>query len=317
MLDVTAARSTEELLPDRAASIQYWAGLTAVVLATLLWSVGAVVASALFRHGVSPLELVELRTYVTALGLAGLASWVTRSQPQARRSIIGHRWLLLGFGLAIAVANTSLFLAIKHLPVAVAMVLQNLAPAFVIAWVLLTTRRAPSARVMIGMVFALTGVALVVQLPIAPLRDIDLLGVLFGLTTALGVAGFSVLGERATKVYGAIRANSMAFAIAAAAWVLVQAPHGAPDLLWHPELFGQVAVVGVLGTLAPFVLFAWGTARLGSEAGALGISLEPIFSAAIAWVWLNQLLSAMQIVGAAMIIAGIVHTQRRNHDPTT
>lgn len=308
---MTAIRSTEELLADPVASMRHWPGLAAVVLATLLWSVGAVVASDLFNRGVSPLELVELRTYITALGLAGLAFWVARSQQQTMRLSTSYRWLLLGFGLAIMVANASLFLAIKHLPVAVAMVLQNLAPAFVIIWILLITRRAPSPPVVVGMVLALVGVVLVVRLPTAPLGDIDLLGVLFGVATALGVAGFSVLGERATKIYGAIRANSIAFAVAAAAWVLIQVPRGVPDLLHHPELFGQVIIVGVFGTLAPFVLFAWGTARLGSEAGALGISLEPIFSAAIAWVWLGQALDALQIAGAAAIIAGIVHIQRR------
>jgi drug/metabolite transporter (DMT)-like permease len=279
----------------------------AVVLATLLWSVGAVVASSLFQHGVSPLELVEFRTFITALGLAG---WVAVSR-LPRQPIAGNWRPLLGFGLSIALANASLFLAIKHLPVAVAMVLQNMAPAFVIVWVLLTTRRAPGVRVLVGIALAMAGVALVVQLPTASLTGIDPLGVLFGLTTALGVAGFSVFGERATKVYGAARANSMAFTVAAAVWLLVQIPQGVPGLALHPEFLGQVVVVGVLGTLAPFVLFAWGSSRLGPTAGAMGISLEPIFSAAIAWVWLGQALSVVQMAGVAAIIGGIGYMQAR------
>jgi drug/metabolite transporter (DMT)-like permease len=280
----------------------------AVVLATLLWSLGAVVASSLFQDGVAPLELVEFRTFITALGL-GLACWVMSRRPAVP---ISANWrALFGFGLSVALANASLFLAIKYLPVAVAMVLQNLAPAFVILWTLLATRRAPGVRVVVGLLAALVGVALVVQLPSASLSGISPLGVLFGLTTAVGVAGFSVFGGRATKVYGVTRANAIAFTVAAVVWLLVQIPQGVPELAARPEVFGQVAVVGVLGTLVPFVLFAWGSAHLGATAGALGISLEVIFSAVIAWVWLSEALSLMQITGMAAIIGGIVYIQAR------
>jgi drug/metabolite transporter (DMT)-like permease len=215
--------------------------------------------------------------------------------------------------VAIAVANASLFLAIQHLPVAVAMVLQSLAPAFVISWLALSGRRRPGIRMLIGTAAALVGVALVVQLPTTAPGRINVVGVLFGLATALGVAAFSVLGERATKSYGAIHGNAIAFTVATIFWVMVQAPRGVPELLRQEQLFGQVAVVGVLGTLAPFVLFAWGTARVGPESGSLGISLEPIFSAVIAWIWLGQALGLLQIVGMICIIGGIVYIQ--HHAP--
>ncbi len=299
---------TRSLLSGRAA------GLTAVVLAALLWSVGAVVASSLFDRGVSPLELVEFRTYITAFCLGCLTLWSSWRTPKVERTAppLREGWRsLLGFGLAIGVANASLFLAIKHLPVAVAMVLQNLAPAFVIILVLVTTRRGPSARMLIGMGLALAGVALVVQLPTTPIGEINLLGVVFGISTALAVAAFSIFGERAGRAYGSVRANTAAFVVSATAWMLIQIPQGMPDLLGRPELFWQVAVVGVFGTLAPFLLFAWGTVRLGSEVGALSISLEPVFSAAIAWVWLGEALTVLQMAGVVAIIVGIIHLQGR------
>jgi drug/metabolite transporter (DMT)-like permease len=296
-------------------SAQYrWAGLAAVMISTVLWSLGAVVISDLFRRGVRPLDLIQVRIYVTAIGLGMVAIWRRSRGREARRDRAAAPprgwWLILGLALAIAMATTALVLAIKHLPVAVAIVLQNLAPAFVVGSVLLAERRRPGIQVMAGLALALAGVALVVRLPALPLGRIDVLGVLYGVLAAVGVAGLSVAGERATKAYGAIRANALAFTVVGIAWLVIQLPQGVPQLLRHPGNLGLAIAVGIFGTLAPFVLFAWGTARLGSQAGAINISLEPIFSAIIAWIWLGQSLDTMQIVGMLAVIGGIVYTQR-------
>ncbi|HEY0165695.1 MAG TPA: EamA family transporter [Jatrophihabitans sp.] len=282
----------------------------AVALAALLWSVGAVVASDLFDRGVSPMELVEFRTFITAACLGAVVLWMTRARSGRASPKVTAEWpWLVCFGLAIGVANASLFFAIDHLPVAVAIVLQNLAPAFVVMWVLLTTRRMLSVRVAGGLALSLAGVIFVVQLPTTPLGDIDALGVIFGITTAAGVAAFSLLGARTCRIYGSVRANAVAFGVSAACWALIQAVQGVPSLASRTDLLPEVLVVGVLGTFAPFLLFAWGTARLGPETGALSISLEPVFAAALAWIWLGQSLAGMQILGAVAILAGIVRVQ--------
>jgi drug/metabolite transporter (DMT)-like permease len=285
-----------------------YAGLTAVVIATALWGFGGTIASWLFSSGVNPVELVQARTVITMVGLF-LLVWLTGAR---RRGAARERlsWpLLLGFGAAIAVANASLFLAISHLPVAVAMVLQNLAPAFAIGWGLLVTRRLPGLRVLAGLFFALLGVAFVVQLPTTPLGGLDLVGIGFGLATAAGVAAFSVLGARASRRYGAIRANSYAFAVSTMVWLVYQLPQGLPELARSTEHLPGVATVAIFGTLLPFVLFAWGTARVGPEAGAVNISLEPIFSAVLAWTWLGQVLDVTQIAGGIVLIAAILYLQ--------
>lgn len=286
------------------------AALLSVASAALLWSVGAVVASDLFDRGVSPMELVEFRTFITAACLGAVVLWLSRARSDRALPKVAAEWpWLVCFGLAIGVANASLFFAIDHLPVAVAIVLQNLAPGFVVIWMLISTHRMLSARAASGLVLSLVGVVLVVRLPTTPLGDIDALGVLFGITTAVGVAAFSLLGERTCRIYGSVRANAVAFGVAAACWLLIQAVQGVPELATRPELFADVLVVGLLGTLAPFLLFAWGTARLGSEMGALSISLEPIFAAVLAWIWLGQSLEAMQIVGAVAILWGIIRVR--------
>ncbi len=98
------------------------------------------------------------------------------------------------FGLAVGTANAALFLAIARLPVAMAIVLQNMAPALVVLWSLLTHRRRPAATVPIALAAMIIGVAFVVDLPAAGTGQISLTGLAYGLLTAVAVASFSILG---------------------------------------------------------------------------------------------------------------------------
>jgi drug/metabolite transporter (DMT)-like permease len=292
------------------------AGLVAVVTAAALWGLGGTVAGALFAGGADPLEVVAVRTWISMAGLALiLACRRLRAGacPPSGRARAAWR-PILGFGLSVAVANAGLFLAIDRLPVAVALVLQNLAPAFVVAWSILATRRLPAVRIVLGIAVALVCVAFVVQLPTAPLDRIDLAGVGFGLLTAAAVAAYSASGGRAAAACGALTANTWAFAISGVLWLGYQVPYGTPALFQRPgQLLGTLAV-GLFGTLVPFLLFSWGTARVGAMVGAVNISLEPLFGAALALAWLGQTLTITQLVAAAVLLAALVGLQRAPAD---
>ncbi|MEU0561034.1 DMT family transporter [Dactylosporangium sp. NPDC006015] len=296
------------------------AGYAAVVVAAALWGFGGTVASRLFDAGVDPLELVATRTFITLAGLALLvgAGRATRRQDRQDRQAAPERagWAVtVGFGVSVAVANGCLFLAIQHLPVAVAMVLQNLAPALVVGWLILLGRRRMSLPLTLGLAAALLGVALVVRLPETSWGRLDLVGIGFGLATAAGVAAFSVLGSAATRAHGALRANVYAFAVSSVVWLVVLAPGGAPGITRHGDQWPGIVFVGVLGTLVPFLLYAWGTARVGAQAGAVNISLEPVFSAALAWWWLSQRLTAMQIAGGVVLVGAVIALQHLREHP--
>jgi len=76
-----------------------------------------------------------------------------------------------------------------------------------------------------------------------------------------------------------------------------------------------VLVLGivVLGTAVPYLLFLVGIRHLGAaRAGLLGMS-EPVAASAVAWVVLGEAMTAVQLVGGAVVLAGIglAETSRR------
>jgi len=64
--------------------------------------------------------------------------------------------------------------------------------------------------------------------------------------------------------------------------------------------------VVVLGTLVPFALLVSSLHALPAARVTLLSTWEPVAGGLIAWVWLGQSLTASQLAGAALVLAGIL-----------
>jgi DME family drug/metabolite transporter len=292
------------------------AGLAAIGLAAALWAGAAVVARSLFEDGVEPILVAEARSIVAALGL--LLGWaVTRATGRSERTPAAASsaprrkprtlWPhIVGLGLSIALVNATYYLAIRHLPVAVAIVLQYTAPVLVVGWAALVARRRPGRDVLTALVAAVAGVVLVSEVFSAGTGSLDGFGIAMGLASAVLFATYTVLAERVTAEYGPVGAMRRAFLAASAFWIVVQVPQGWPSVLIQSDHVWRVLGIGVLGTLAPFLLYVWGIARVAAERASIAATLEPVLAAAVAWVWLGQALGVAQIVGGILVLVAVV-----------
>lgn len=277
--------------------------MAAIAGAATLWAIAAAVAADLFDAGVEPLELVQARAYVATTGLAALpAAWRRRRE---ETWVLGPALL----GLSIALVNATYYLALDRLAVAVAIVLQYTAPALVVIWIALRTRRSPSREVATAVVGALAGVVLVSGLWGQGLGGVDAFGVAMGMGAAVMFATYTLVSERVGEDYGVIGALLRGFAWASAAWLLFQIPRGFPDALVDGSNLPRVLFVGIGGTLAPFLLFLWGVQRVRAERAAIAATLEPVVAAAVAWIWLGQSLSGLQLVGGALVLVAVASLQ--------
>lgn len=278
-------------------------GLIAIAIAAALWAVAAVTARKLFEDGVPPIELVEARAVVTAVGL----SLVPGAWRKPRRSL--PRTHIVALGIAIAAVNATYYMAIDRLAVAVAIVLQYTAPALVVGWVAVKTRTPPQRKIVIAVVMATAGVVLASELPGGELGRLDIIGILLGLASAVLFATYTLLSEKAGNAYGSLGALVRAFTVASIGWVIFQLPRGIPHSLFEAGHLPGVIFVGIAGTLLPFLLFLWGVTKVEAERAAVTATLEPVLAAVVAWVWLGQQLSLMQLVGGSLAIAAVVSLQ--------
>jgi drug/metabolite transporter (DMT)-like permease len=126
---------------------------------------------------------------------------------------------------------------------------------------------------------------------------------------SLAFAAYMVTGERLGQALGAERAVFRGFVVASVFWTAAQAVRGRPDTLLDLNLLPAIAFLGIFTTLVPFPLFVWGLQRVEAARAGIVSTLEPLTAAVIAFVWLGQTLSPLQILGGLLVMAGIAVVQ--------
>ncbi len=74
----------------------------------------------------------------------------------------------------------------------------------------------------------------------------------------------------------------------------------------RPGLVGAFVALALIGTILPFWLFAYGQAHVAPELAGAFVNLEPLVGAIVGWVAFSNPVGDWQIIGALIVIAGIL-----------
>jgi drug/metabolite transporter (DMT)-like permease len=285
-------------------------GLLLAVASALAFSSSGPVVKPLLEAGWSLGAALVVRMGVAALILSpALVRALVRDHALLRR----HGATVLVFGLSgVAGCQLFFFSAIQRMPVAVALLIQYLAPVLVVGFVWLRTRRAPSALVIAGSVVAIAGLVLVVD--IAGAR-FDLIGTLLALCASVCAAVYFVVSERAggdlpplALASGGLFVGTALMGVLALTGVL---PFAAPPVtveLLGMQLPGIVAMlwVAVVATTLGYALGVVAVPRIGSRVASFVGLAEVLFALGFAWLLLGEVPAPIQFAGGALILVGVV-----------
>lgn len=129
-----------------------------------------------------------------------------------------------------------------------------------------------------------------------------------GLLTAVSLAGALVFGERGLARLDVVTVSGtqifVTFAASLAGALLFDKPLDAGAV--QPMAWGVVAFLALASTCLTFALQNMALTRLPSSTVSMLLTGEPIFTALFSWGVLGETLSAMGLVGAAIIIVCVV-----------
>src|SRR5262249_5186864 len=165
-----------------------WLSVGALLLGMLSFQFGAAVAKQLF-----PLMGAQGATAMR-LGLGALILWVLQ---RPWRRLAGKKdWASLwGYGLTLGVMNLCFYMALRTIPLGIAVALEFIGP---LAIALLGSRRALDF-LWVGLVVIGLGLLLPWR---ADVQALDPIGVLYALAAAVGWASYILLGRRAGVAFG-------------------------------------------------------------------------------------------------------------------
>lgn len=249
------------------------------------------------------------------MGIAGLilSPALFRAMARERHFLGKHSRTIVMFGLAAVVGSQLFFFsAMQRMPVAVALLIQYLAPVLLVLYIWARTRQAPSRLVMIGSITAMVGLVLVIDIVGA---RFDLLGTLFALASAICTAGYFLISERSgddlpplALASGGLLTGSLFMGLCVlSGWFPWAAPEVTVELAgmsvpgWLPLVW-----VAAVATTFGYALGVIAVPRIGSRlASFVGLS-EVLFALCFAWIFLGEAPATVQFFGGILLLAGVV-----------
>ena len=285
-------------------------GLLLVLLSAATFATSGPFADSLLVTGWTPGAAVTTRICTAAVVLTVPGLLAARGRWAAIRA---EARLLAVYGL-VAVASCQLlfFYAVQHLSVGVALLLEYSGSALVVMWLWLHDHQRPGRRTTLGAALSLAGLVLV--LDVLSGAHVDLVGVLFGLGAAVGLATFYVLSSRSETDVPPLVNAWLGMVVGGVTLLLAGAAHLVPVhattrdvVLAGTRVSWLVPVVGI-SVVAAVIAYTAGIAgarRVGSRVAAfVGLS-EVLFAVVFAYLLVDQSVSWRQAVGGAVVVAGI------------
>jgi probable blue pigment (indigoidine) exporter len=271
------------------------------VLAAVSFGFSDVLGKIVFADGAAPLTVSAVRG---AIGVGIVLAWLRAAPPpvaHARR----QRWIACGLGLLFAANIWGVLKAIQLVPVPIAILTYFIYPLLTgLAGAVLGIE--PLGGVGLGAaVVAFGGLALMIgnaPVALAPLGLACAVGAALCRVVTLLVTRTQLMGadSRLTSWYSLLSSSGVLLLIAAATgtWDM---PHSA--LGW-----GAFAGITIFSTVSILALFASAT-RIGAFRTALVMNLEPVVSTLLSIVVLGEIVTPVQLAGAAAMIAALVAFQ--------
>jgi O-acetylserine/cysteine efflux transporter len=206
----------------------------------------------------------------------------------------------IGFGAVIVLQNAG----IEHTSVSHAAMIVGAIPVLVALIAAGLGRTTTRALTWAGYAVALIGVACVAGAGGGGASEHgDLLVLGSAVLSAVFIAlQPRLLAERDAAAVTAVQFAGGALVALPVAVVTGGIPHGPNAAV--PAL--ALAALALAGTPLPFWLFAFGQARVPAELAGAFLNLEPVVGAAAAWLVLGEPAVFGQLVGVAVVLAGIV-----------
>ena len=273
--------------------------LTAVLWASAFVGIRAALAS------YSPAHLALLRYLVAAAALLAIAP-LARIRPPARRDLPG---ILLTGIIGIAAYNVLLNHGERTVTAGAASMIVNGVPVMtaLLSATFLGERMGP--RGWIGLAVSFVGSAIIATAGSEGVRIER--GAILLLLAAAAMSVYFVLQKPYLRRYSPL--EMVAYAIWGGALALLAFIPGLAAAVRSAPPSATIAVIylGIFPAALAYVAYSYALSAMPAGRTASYLYLVPVFTIAIAWVWLREVPSVLTVAGGAIVMSGVAIVNAR------
>ena len=280
-------------------------GLALAMAGSVLFSGKAIVIKLAYRHGVDATTLITLRMLVAAPLFAIAYAWASRGKAALTKE---DHWRLIAIGLIGYYAASYLdFLGLKYVTAGLERLILYLNPTIVVIISALVFGRQMTRNDGLALALAYAGIVAVFWHDVSFAGEGVALGALLIFGSAVAYAIYLVMGGEIVRRHGAIRPTAYAMLVSTLAVVVQFFVLNPASAFVQPEPVYWLSLVnGVLCTVLPVFAIMLAVERLGANRTALATMIGPVSTILLAWIFLAESITAWQLVGTALVLAGIL-----------
>lgn len=292
-----------------------WPTYFKLILVALLWG-GTFIAGRLLAESLSPL--------MSAIGRFGLAVFILillTIKLEGRLPTLSLRQVAITFTLGLTgifTYNLFFFTALSEMPASRTALFVAFNPIVTALLVSLLYREKISMQKLLGISVAVLGALTVISNGhlLTVIQDISQAfghGEFSMLCAVISWAIYTVVGRKAllglsplvSTTYAAIWGLLLLLIV----WFFNPNAQVLPELNW--EIGAAIGYLAVFGTVIPFIWYYQGIKTIGAAQTSVFTNFVPLFGVLLGALLLNEQISSSMLLGGALVITGVVLTNRR------
>ena len=260
-----------------------------------------------YGYVVDPITLLALRMIFSLPFFLAAAAWVGRD---AKHAPVGARdaWAIgaLGF-VGYYFSSFADFLGLQYISAGLGRLILFVYPTLVVLLSVVFLRKRPTAREVTALGVTYSGIALVMANAAAGANANLVLGAALCFASAAGYAVYLVASSQVVQRVGSMRFAAYAMSVASAFCILqflLLRPLSALQL--PGKVYGLAVAMALLSTVLPIFITTEALKRIGASQVALFGALGPVTTLFFGWLGLDEIMTPVQLAGAALVLAGVV-----------
>jgi drug/metabolite transporter (DMT)-like permease len=275
-------------------------GYALVAASAITFSAKGIFAKLLYRYGLDPVTLLALR-FALALPLFWAAVLFFPTERVSWRDIF---YVALSGLLGLYLAALADFYGLLYIDASLERVILYAYPAFVVVWSTLFFKEPMTGRKIFSLSLTYLGLALVMKV-FHGVGRAHMIGAALVLFSAVIYSLSYIFTEVFSRRVSGVKLS--AYATTAAAFAFLGTWVGKPGALpTEAGAWWLLAALAIVSTFVPVLTINLGIKRIGASRAAIGSFIGPVSTAVLAWVVLGETLEPVQLVGMALVMAGVL-----------
>lgn len=290
-----------------------------LVTAAIAFAFNGVISKLVLEAGFSALRLAQIRC------TGGFAILFLYFLLQKGHSLKASRaelpWLAAYGVIGFAAVQFGYFIAIARMPISIALIIEFTAPIWIVIYIRFIRKKSVPSMMWVSLLLGFCGLLLVGQV----WRGLTLngIGISAAFVDAFALAAFFLLGEKLVSLRSTSTLMVWGLGFASLTWAILLPLWTFPvhfltrkinllGIFSNYSLPAWILVLWIIlmGTILPYALTLSGLRLLSASTTSVIGMLEPVVAGVFAWWWLGEVLTPTQLMGGAVVIAGIILADR-------